>query len=192
MSATAASLAVLFLVAAVPLAPTEAVLIGAGVLAASGDLPLPAVIATAAAGCFLADMLNFHLGKRMGMRALQKLNKSTKSRAMVVWTADQLARRGESILIAARFIPAGGIVGAMLAGSLKWPLKRFVPVAAVGSLVWCCYPAAMGYVGGQIVDEPLLAMLVSFGVATLLSVPVGMVIRARNATRALSYAEASS
>lgn len=192
MSATAASLAVLFLVAAVPLAPTEAVLIGAGVLAASGDLPLPAVIATAAAGCLVADLVNFHLGRKMGMRALQKLNKSTKARSMVVWTADQLARRGESILIAARFIPAGGIVGAMLAGSLKWPLKRFAPVAAIGSLLWSCYPAMVGYIGGQIVDEPALAMLVSFGVATLLSVPVGMAIRARNATRALSYADASS
>ncbi|GLZ32466.1 hypothetical protein Lesp02_46540 [Lentzea sp. NBRC 105346] len=187
-----ATLVVLFLVAAVPLLPTEAVLIGAGVLASNGGLPLYVVIATAALGCLVADMVNFHLGRQMGMRALNKLNKSAKARAMVVWTADHLATKGESILIAARFLPAGGIVGAMLAGSLKWPLKRFVPVAAIGSLLWSCYPATMGYLGGQVVDEPLLAMLVSFGVATLISVPVGMAIRARSATRALSYADASS
>jgi len=192
MSATAASLVVLFLVAVVPLAPTEAVLIGAGVLAASGEVPLSLVVAVAAAGCLTSDMINFTIGRRTGLKALDRLNKSAKSRAMVVWTADQLASKGETILIAARFLPAGGIVGAMLAGALKWPLRRFVPVAAIGSALWSLYPATMGYIGGQIVDEAWLAMLLSFGVATLISIPVGMAIRSRNANRTLSYAEASS
>lgn len=192
MSTAAASLLVLFLVAVVPLAPTEAVLIGAGVLAATGEVPLYLVIAVAAAGCLASDMINFTAGRRMGIKALDKLNKSEKSRAMVVWTADQLATRGETILIAARFLPAGGIVGAMLAGALKWPLRRFVPIAAAGSLVWSVYPATMGYIGGQIIDDAWLAMLLSFAVAMLISVPIGMVWRARNANRTLSYAEASS
>lgn len=192
MSTTAASLVVLFLVAVVPLAPTEAVLIGAGVLAASGEVPLYLVVAVAAAGCLASDMINFTMGRRMGMRALDRVNKNAKARAMVVWTADQLASKGETILIAARFLPAGGIVGAMLAGALKWPLRRFVPVAAIGSAVWSLYPATMGYIGGQIIDEAWLAMLLSFGMAMLISVPIGMVWRARNAERTLSYAEASS
>lgn len=192
MSTTAASLVVLFLVAVVPLAPTEAVLIGAGVLAASGEVPLYLVVAVAAAGCLASDMINFTMGRRMGMRALDRVNRNVKARAMVVWTADQLASKGETILIAARFLPAGGIVGALLAGALKWPLRRFVPVAAIGSAVWSLYPATMGYIGGQIVDEAWLAMLLSFAVAMLISIPIGMVWRARNADRTLSYAEASS
>jgi membrane-associated protein len=192
MSTTAASLVVLFLVAVVPLAPTEAVLIGAGVLAASGEVPLYLVVAVAAAGCLASDMINFTMGRRMGMRALDRVNRNAKARAMVVWTADQLGSKGETILIAARFLPAGGIVGALLAGALKWPLRRFVPVAAVGSAVWSLYPATMGYIGGQIIDEAWLAMLLSFGVAMLISVPIGMVWRSRNASRTLSYAEASS
>ena len=192
MSTTAASLVVLFLVAVVPLAPTEAVLIGAGVLAASGEVPLYLVVLVAAAGCLVADMINFTAGRRMGMRALDKVNRNARARAMVVWTADQLGSKGETILVAARFLPAGGIVGALLAGALRWPLRRFLPVAAIGSALWSAYPATVGYIGGQIVDEAWLAMLLSFGVATLLSIPVGMAIRARNANRTLSYAEASS
>ncbi len=192
MSTAAASLVVLFLVAVVPLAPTEAVLIGAGVLAASGEVPLYLVIAVAAAGCLASDMINFTAGRRMGMKALDKVNKNAKARAMVVWTADQLAVRGETILVVSRFLPAGGIVGAMLAGALKWPLRRFLPVAAIGSVVWSLYPATVGYIGGQIIDDAWLAMLLSLGVAMLISVPIGMVWRARNANRTLSYAEASS
>jgi membrane protein DedA with SNARE-associated domain len=192
MSTAAASLVVLFLVAVVPLAPTEAVLIGAGVLAASGEVPLYLVIAVAAAGCLASDMINFTAGRRMGMKALDKVNKNAKARAMVVWTADQLAVRGEAILVVSRFLPAGGIVGAGLAGALKWPLRRFLPIAAIGSVVWSLYPATVGYIGGQIIDEAWLAMLLSLGVAMLISVPIGMVWRARNANRTLSYAEASS
>ncbi|SDH24988.1 membrane protein DedA, SNARE-associated domain [Lentzea fradiae] len=189
---TAASLVVLFLVAVVPLAPTEVVLIGAGVLAAAGEVPLYLVVLIAAAGCLASDLINFSAGRRLGMKALAKVNRNAKARAMVVWTADQLASRGETILIAARFLPAGGIVGALLTGALKWPLRRFVPVAAVGSALWSLYPATVGYIGGQLVEETWLAMLLSFGVATAISAPIGMAIRARNANRTLSYAESSS
>lgn len=189
---TAASLLVLFLVAVVPLAPTEAVLIGAGVLAAAGEVPLYLVVLIAAVGCLASDLINFGAGRRLGMKALAKVNRNSRARAMVVWTADQLAARGETVLIAARFLPAGGIVGALLTGALRWPLRRFLPVAAAGSALWSLYPATVGYVGGQLVEEVWLAMLLSVGAATVISIPIGMAIRARNASRTLSYADASS
>jgi membrane protein DedA with SNARE-associated domain len=178
MTAATTSLLVLFLVAVVPLAPTEAVLIGYGVLAAAGELPLGWVIVVAALGCALSDVINFGVGRGLGMRALQRFNKSTGSRAMVAWTAGQLADRGESILIAVRFVPGGGILGAMLAGSLRWPPRRFVPVAAVGATLWSAYVALLGYIGGQVVTDPVLAMVISLAVALVISVPAGMAIRA--------------
>lgn len=178
MNAATASLLVLFVVAVVPLAPTEAVLIGYGVLAATGELPLGWVIVVAAVGCTLADFLNFGLGRGLGMRALRRFNRSSGSRAMVSWTAGQLADRGESILVAIRFVPGGGIIGAILAGSLRWPRRRFVPVAMIGAALWSTYAALLGYVGGQVVTEPVLAIVISLGVALVISVPAGMVIRA--------------
>jgi membrane protein DedA with SNARE-associated domain len=96
----------------------------------------------------------------------------------VSWTAGQLADRGESILVAIRFVPGGGIVGAILAGSLRWPRRRFVPVAVIGASLWSAYAALLGYVGGQVVSEPALALVISLGVALVISVPAGMVIRA--------------
>jgi membrane-associated protein len=178
VNAAIASLLVLFVVAVVPLAPTEAVLIGYGVLAAAGELPLGWVIVVAAVGCTLADFVNFGLGRGLGMRALRRFNRSSGSRAMVAWTAGQLADRGESILVAIRFVPGGGIIGALLAGSLRWPRRRFAPVAVVGATLWSAYAALLGYVGGQVVTEPVLAVVISLGVALVISVPTGMVIRA--------------
>ncbi|MEU5690861.1 VTT domain-containing protein [Actinosynnema sp. NPDC020468] len=171
------ALLVLFVVAAVPLAPTEAVLIGCGVLAAAGELSLGSVILVASLGCFVADLVNFGVGRSAGMRAMRRFGRRGGSRAVVEWTAGQLARRGESILVAVRFIPGGGLVGALLAGALKWPWRRFVPVSFVGSSLWSGYTAVLGYFGGQIISDPLLAAAVSFGVATVISVPIGMAVK---------------
>ncbi|HEX6343426.1 DedA family protein [Umezawaea sp.] len=168
----------LFVVAVVPLAPTEAVLIGYGVLASAGELPLVWVIVVAAVGCTLADLVNFGLGRGLGERALRRFSRGTGSRAVLAWTAGQLATRGESILVAIRFVPGGGIVGAVLAGSLRWPRRRFVPVAVVGATLWSAYAALLGYVGGQVVSDPVLAVAISSGVALVISVPAGMAVRA--------------
>jgi membrane-associated protein len=178
MNAVLASLLVLFVVAVVPLAPTEAVLIGYGVLASAGELPLVWIIVVAAVGCALADFVNFGIGRGLGIRALRRFNRNAGSRAMVSWTAGQLADRGESILVAIRFVPGGGIIGAILAGSLHWPRRRFLPVAIIGAALWSTYAAMLGYIGGQIVTEPALAMLISLGVALVISVPAGMIIKA--------------
>ena len=178
MTITTAGLLVLFVVAVVPLAPTEAVLIGYGVLAASGEVALLSVVLVAAAGCALSDFINFGIGRGLGLRALRRFSRRPGSRSMVEWIATQLGNRGESILVAVRFVPGGGIVGALLAGSLRWPRRRFVPVAVLGSTLWSGYTAMLGYVGGQVITEPVLAVALSFGVALLISVPAGMAIRA--------------
>lgn len=172
------ALVVLFLVAVVPLAPTEAVLIGCGVLAASGDLPLAAVIGVAALGCTLSDLVNFTIGRSVGMRALTRFSRRPGPRAVVAWTAARLATRGESILVAVRFVPGGGLVGAVLTGALRWPIRRFAPIALVGAALWSAYTATLGYFGGQVFTDPLVATLISFGVATLVGVPIGMAVKA--------------
>ncbi|RKT52071.1 DedA family protein [Saccharothrix australiensis] len=172
------ALLVLFVVAAVPLAPTEAVLIGCGVLAATGRLPLAAVVAVAALGCFVADLVNYSLGRSAGMRALRRFSRKPGSRAVVQWTAAKLALRGEPVLVAVRWVPGGGLVGALLAGSLRWPSRRFAPVALVGATLWSGYTALIGYFGGRVVDDPLPAVLLSWAAAMLISIPLGMAVRA--------------
>lgn len=182
------ALVVLFLVAAVPLAPTEAVLIGCGVLAASGELSLAAVIAVAAVGCTVADLVNFSIGRGAGGRALRWFGRKERSRAVLDWAAGRVAAGGEAVLVAIRFVPGGGIAGALLAGSLRWSGRRFTPIAVVGATLWSGYTALLGYFGGQVVADPLLALLLSLGVATLISVPTGIAVRAAQHRRAARVA----
>ncbi|AXX27555.1 VTT domain-containing protein [Actinosynnema pretiosum subsp. pretiosum] len=178
-------LLVLFAVAAVPLAPTEAVLIACGVLAASGELPLGAVIAVAAAGCTVADLVNLAIGRALGGRALARFERRAGSRAVLDWTRARLAGRGEAVLVAVRFVPGGGVVAALLVGALRWRALRFLPIAAVGSLLWSAYVGLLGYFGGTLLDDPVLALIASLAVATLIGVPAGVAVRAAQRREAL-------
>jgi membrane protein DedA with SNARE-associated domain len=67
---SAAALITVFVVAVVPLVPTEAVLIGMGVLAASTGVSLLGVVAVATVGCSLSDHALYLLGRVAGGRVL--------------------------------------------------------------------------------------------------------------------------
>lgn len=53
-----------------------------------------------------------------------------------------------------------------------------MPIALVGSGLWSAYTATLGFFGGRIFSDPLVATLVSVGVAMLISVPIGMAVKA--------------
>ncbi|GAA0610767.1 hypothetical protein GCM10010174_30180 [Kutzneria viridogrisea] len=174
----AAALGLVFLVALVPFAPTEPVLISCGVLAASGKLPLPAVVLVASVACVLSDLINYSVGRKLGLPAMNRFRRRSAGAAVLDWTAARLASTGEPILIAARWLPAGGTIGAVLCGSLRFPLRRFLTASAIGCTLWCLYATALGYIGGTLTDDNLvLALLVSLGVGALISVPTGMALR---------------
>jgi membrane-associated protein len=56
----------------VPVVPSEASVITAGVVAAGGDLNLPLIIAAAACGAFLGDNAAYVVGRRFGARAKER------------------------------------------------------------------------------------------------------------------------
>ena len=68
--------AIVFLLAVldvfVPIVPSETAVITAGVVAASGDLSLPMVIAAAAAGAFICDNTSYFVGRRYGKRVTDR------------------------------------------------------------------------------------------------------------------------
>jgi membrane-associated protein len=177
ISAAVLTLPTVFLVAVVPLAPTEAVLVGCGVLAASGRLDLLPVVAVAALGCAVSDLLNYRIGRTVGGRALHRLIRRPAGHAAIDWLSRQVTRHGGTILIAARFVPGGGIAGAVLTGALGWPVRRFLPVSVAGSTLWTLYAVMIGYAGGKLVADPVLGMLLSVAVATALSVLAGALAR---------------
>ena len=181
MAGTLTALATLFLVGLIPIAPTEPLLVGMGVLAATGRLPLIAVILTAAVACSVGDHLIYGAARIAGGRLQGRLRRRPAIRAVQHWLEQRVARWGAPMLVVGRWLPAGGTVGAVLAGTLGWRWSRFTPVSVIGSALWSTYVALVGYAGGAIVGAPLLALVLSLGVAVFVGLICGLALRWRAA-----------
>jgi len=145
---------VVFAVAAVdavfPAVPSEATVITAAALAASGRLSLAAVFLAGAGGALVGDN---------GAYALGRLSAPTVLRAAIRWAEGELFARGGTIVLVSRFIP-GGRTGTMLAAGVtgfRW--RRFVLLDLVAAVFWAAYGTGLGALGGvAFAHKPLYAV----------------------------------
>lgn len=138
-----------------PVAPGEAVMITAGVLAANGDLsPVLVVCAGTAGGC-LGDNASYGLGASLGRRAERRFFSSAKARQRIAWASRQLEQRGAAIIIVARFVPGGRTATTFSAGVLEMPWRRFFAVDALAAAIWATYMTLLGYFGGSAFEDSL-------------------------------------
>jgi membrane-associated protein len=157
-----------------PLVPSETSVILAGVLASSGDLILVLVILFAAAGAIVGDNLSYWIGRKIGLRIVDRFFKGER-RKQVDWAHRQVEQRGGYLIVIGRFIPGGRTAVTLSCGMLEMPWRRFIAFDVAAGLVWATYAALLGYVGGTTFEEdPLKGFLLAFAVALL----VGGVIEA--------------
>jgi membrane-associated protein len=152
--------------ALLPIVPSEASVITAGVVAAGGDLLLPAVIVAAALGAFAGDNLAYLLGRRFGGRVQDRFLQGAKAQRRVQWAQRQLNERGGEMVIVARFIPGGRTAVTLSAGTLDFPWRRFAMFDAIAAGVWALYASLLGYFGGRAFeDEPWKGLILAFTIA---------------------------
>jgi membrane-associated protein len=138
-----------------PVAPGEAVVITAAVLAANGDLNPVLVICAGTLGGCLGDNASYGLGATLGRRAERRIFSSPRARSRVEWARRQLQQRGATIIIVARFLPGGRTATTFSAGALAMPWRRFLPIDAFASALWATYMTLLGYFGGAAFEESL-------------------------------------
>ncbi len=185
---TFAILTTLFVVAAVPFAPTEAVLISASALAAGGTLSFPLVLVVGALGCATSDLVNYGIGRSIGPFAVTRARRRKATAAVLDWVSDRIHTRPVLILVAARFLPMGGILAAALCGTTRFPMRKFLPISLLGAGMWTVYAALLGYLGTSITGRPLLGIGVGLGLAMLLAAVSGLIgkrLPRRNVARTL-------
>jgi len=153
----------------VPIVPSETLLVGAAALAAGGDLALSGVIAVAAAGAILGDNAAFAAGRALGPRTEHRLRRGRIGRR-ALWANRQLAERGATVILIARFVPGGRTAAMLTAGLLGMPWRRFLVYDALAGVTWAVYGGAIGALGGAAFeDEPWKALLLALGVAFALA-----------------------
>jgi membrane protein DedA with SNARE-associated domain len=151
--------------AVVPLFPGESSVVAAAVLAADGELNVLLVALAAFAGAFAGDLAMYAVGRYAGPRLIRRYAREGRRAERVTWARRQVDRRGAALIVAAQFIPGGRNVVMLGAGSLRYPLPRFLAAEAAGAAAWAVFQTTIGYVGGSLLDDTLVALGVSVAVA---------------------------
>jgi membrane protein DedA with SNARE-associated domain len=155
-----------------PLVPSETSVILAGVVAATGDLILVAVIACAAGGAILGDNVSYWIGRLAGERIVERFFTGER-RKRIDWAEKQIEERGPYLIVIGRFIPGGRTAVTLASGLLEMPWRRFIVYDVAAGIVWASYAALLGYVGGRTFEEnPLKAFLIAFAVALAVTAAV--------------------
>jgi membrane protein DedA with SNARE-associated domain len=150
----------------VPVVPSEASVITAGVVASTGGLYLPLLIAVAACGAFLGDNTAYLIGRRYGTRATQRFLHGGKAEKTLAWAERQLTRRGGELIVVSRFIPGGRTAVTLAAGTLAFPWRRFAVFDAIAALIWAVYASLLGYFGGRAFEnEAWKGLILALGLA---------------------------
>ncbi|MET7801246.1 DedA family protein, partial [Streptomyces decoyicus] len=168
--------------ALLPFMPSETTVVLVAVLIGP-DLPLLALLAgVAAAGALAGDCLGYAVGRYAGPRATGRLLRGDRGRARHTRARARIERHAALLVIAGRFLPGGRVVAALSTGSVRFPLRRFVLLDALGAGIWAVCSAALGGLGGAaLTDSPAKAMLLASGTGVV--VACGAVYLHRRAPR---------
>jgi membrane protein DedA with SNARE-associated domain len=111
--------------------------VGAGLLAARGDMTVVTALGASATGILAGDLLLYWAGHSIGRRALRK-----RPLAWVVHEDDVrrsaawFARRGPAVILIGRFLPGSRLPTYFAAGLLGIGFWRFTLLALVGVAIW--------------------------------------------------------
>jgi membrane protein DedA with SNARE-associated domain len=125
----------------VPVLPGEVVIVGAATSLNGGSLPIPAIVAVAAAGSLVGECLVAVTARRLAnTRHGQRLADGPKTARV----RRLLDRWGVGAVIVARFLPGGRTAAAATFALRRNPRRGFVAAAGVGSLIWASYLVTVG------------------------------------------------
>lgn len=129
--------------------PAAPMLLGAGVLAKSGLMALPQIVALSVLASILGHAVWFWAGRKRGGSVLRLVCRiSVEPDSCVRRTEDLFARHGGRALVAAPWVPGFAVVAPPLAGMSGMSWQRFLALDALGALIWASVFAALGFVFG--------------------------------------------
>jgi membrane protein DedA with SNARE-associated domain len=135
--------------AGVPL-PGESALIAAAILASTGHLWLPAVIAVAAAAAIVGDNLGYWLGRRGGRWLWTRGGRWQAARADALERGERFfARHGAKAVFFGRWVPWLRIFAAWIAGTAGMGWRRFLVWNALGGLAWASSVGLLADLAGR-------------------------------------------
>jgi membrane protein DedA with SNARE-associated domain len=160
--------------------PGETLLIFASVLAARGELSLPALLIFACLGAMMGDNIGYLIGRRLGRAVI------THHGARIGMTGARFdmiekvfARYGALTVAAARFVNVLRQLNGIVAGCLGMDWRRFLMFNALGAVLW----VAAWVLGAYFLDQHLSVIVrlahhagVTVGTVAAILLIVGLIV----------------
>jgi membrane protein DedA with SNARE-associated domain len=155
----------------IPIVPSETMVIIGGVSAGLHDLFWPVVVAVAAGGAFVGDLLSYTIGRRASHWIERRYNSTEKGARRLAWAREQIERRGGELLVTARFIPGGRTLLTLTCGVTRQQRRWFMRWIGVAATVWGTYATMLGFIGGRAFeDNHTKAFVVAFATAIAVTI----------------------
>lgn len=163
-----------------PVAPGEAVLIGAGLLVASGSAPVWLMIPLAYLAVITGVMTAYAWANRIGPKRVHALAARLHAGRPYDRAAHRLRGATPLQIAASRLLPGLRVYTSIVAGAVGVSLRRFMAGVLPASAVWVVAFAGMGYFVGAPVER-LLGRYEAYGLraALVAAVVIVWVVAAR-------------
>ncbi|HET6636182.1 MAG TPA: VTT domain-containing protein [Streptomyces sp.] len=140
-----------------------------------------ALVVCAAAASVVGDLVAYRLAWRGGARLDRAIARSRRLTSAQQRLGQALSRGGGTLVVLARFAPAGRSVVSLTAGAAHRRAKDFVPWSALAGVAWAVYSVSLGYLGGQWLGASWLATALSVLALIAAGSLAGCVLRRRPA-----------
>lgn len=153
---------------------TTPVIVGAGLLAASGKMSLALIIVITVIATLLGDWVWYELGKRRGNKVIGLMCRISLSRETCIERTKRFSKsHADRSLLYTKFVPGVSHISPPLAGISGMPLGRFMAYNFVGTSLWATALALSGWLS----MKPLMwAQIATVVMAALPVLILGFVI----------------
>jgi membrane-associated protein len=127
-------------------APGETAIVLGGVVAAEGDVSLPAMILIAWGAAAAGDVASLMLGRKLGRRFLQTHGSRVGvTPGRLTQVEGFFDRHGPKAILVGRFVGLVRAVAPFLAGASGMRVRAFLPWSLLGTFVWAASFTLVGY-----------------------------------------------
>ena len=129
-------------------------------------------------------MIVYLVGRRVGLDRWAWM-RGRRVGAAIGWAHRRLHRSSATVVFTARFIPFARLAVNLTAGASRVPAPRYLALVAAAATGWAVYQAAVGAIVGRLVPGgPIVAVLISIGVAIVLGLAIDLIVTRISSARA--------
>jgi membrane-associated protein len=125
--------------------PGDTLLLGAGILASQGTLPLIPLIAIVVCAAITGDNVGYSIGRRSGPKLFKKKDGIVFRQEYIQKAEAFYEKHGGKTIILARFVPIVRTFAPLVAGVGKMPRRKFFLFNVIGAVLWGAGVVLLGY-----------------------------------------------